>query len=75
MRIPDQARIRSLLGSSTWTVQVMEEVSSTNTLLRSWDGRVPPPEPFSLPTGRPEAVAVWAGASSPPAAWVCTCPP
>ena len=34
MRIPDQARIRSLLGSSTWTVQVMEEVSSTNTLLK-----------------------------------------
>ena len=34
MRIPDQARIRSLLGSSTWTVQVLEEVSSTNTLLK-----------------------------------------
>ena len=34
MRIPDQARIRSLLGSSTWTDQVLEEVSSTNTLLK-----------------------------------------
>ena len=34
MRIPDQTRICSLLGGSKWSLQVFEEVTSTNTLLK-----------------------------------------